>query len=154
RPGLRALSGKRLGQAAGAAALFACALLVLAATRNRGQVAIPAFLSGLSGQEPASSKPAESRRGAPAADLRTDSSAERTVVGSGVPATRSWDVRGFTAIQIRSAFRAEIRRAEEFRVNTTADDNIIEHIQVEKEGATLTIRLAPNRSYHFKSAPR
>jgi hypothetical protein len=75
------------------------------------------------------------------------------IEGSGRPATRTVDVKDFTAIQIDHAVQAEVTRADPFRVSLTADDNILEHIQAVRDGSTLRIGLAPG-SYRFREKPR
>ena len=63
------------------------------------------------------------------------------IVGSGNPAAKTWDVTGFDRVQVRSTFRAEITKGAGFKVTTTADDNVLPHIKVVKEGTTLNIGL-------------
>jgi serine/threonine-protein kinase len=73
-----------------------------------------------------------------------------TVIGSGKAAWKSWDIDDFTAIKIRSSFRAQITRGDAFKVMTSSDDNVIEHLQVVKEGKTLKIGLQPHKNYRLK----
>jgi serine/threonine-protein kinase len=61
------------------------------------------------------------------------------IVGSGTPATREVDVRDFRTVALSGALQGEITRAESFRVSLTADDNILEHIKVHKDGPTLIV---------------
>jgi eukaryotic-like serine/threonine-protein kinase len=67
------------------------------------------------------------------------------IEGSGRPATRTVDVKDFTAIQIAATIQAEVTRADAFRVSLTADDNVVERIEAVRDGSTLRIRLAPGR---------
>jgi eukaryotic-like serine/threonine-protein kinase len=76
--------------------------------------------------------------------------ANQRIVGSGTLAAKSWDVAGFDRVQVRSAFRAEIIKGTGFKVTATADDNVIPHIKVTKEGTTLKISLERG-SYRLKS---
>jgi serine/threonine-protein kinase len=72
------------------------------------------------------------------------------IVGSGKPATKTFDLADFTSIEIAYPFRAEVTRADRFAVTITADDNVLEHIRVVKEGTRLRIGLEDNRSYRLK----
>jgi serine/threonine-protein kinase len=72
------------------------------------------------------------------------------IVGSGQSATKTWDVSGFTGVKIESTFRAEIIKGEGFKVITSADDNILEHLRVVKEGAMLRVGLEKG-SYQLKT---
>ena len=65
-----------------------------------------------------------------------------TIVGSGKPATKEFPLKDFTAVEIRGPFAVELHQGKEFRVSVTADDNLLDHLQVEKEGAKLVVRLA------------
>jgi serine/threonine protein kinase len=82
--------------------------------------------------------------------LEQQGDSDRQIVGSGNPATKTWDVAGFTAVTIRSTFRARIKKGSRFKVTTTADDNILEKVEVTKDGTTLKIGLARG-SYQLKT---
>jgi eukaryotic-like serine/threonine-protein kinase len=69
------------------------------------------------------------------------------VVGSGRPASKTWDVADFNAIAIGSTFRAEITWGDTFKVTTSSDDNVVEHLSVVKEGKTLRVDLARGGNY-------
>jgi serine/threonine-protein kinase len=73
-----------------------------------------------------------------------------TIVGSGKPATKSFDLADFSSVEILHPFRAEVTRADRFAVTVTADDNVLDHVQVVKEGTRLRIRLEDNRSYRLR----
>jgi serine/threonine-protein kinase len=79
-----------------------------------------------------------------------DNDDNKLIVGSGNPATKTWDIAGFDRIQITSTFHAEIMKGSSFKVSTVADDNILAHIQAVKDGTTLKIGLAQG-SYRLKS---
>jgi serine/threonine-protein kinase len=79
-----------------------------------------------------------------------DESAAPPVIGSGRSAQKSWDIAEFTAVKVGSAFRVEIIRGDGFKVTTSCDDNVIEHLRVFKEGKTLKIGLKPGRRYRLK----
>ena len=75
----------------------------------------------------------------------TNASSARVIL-----ARKTWDIAGFDRVQVRSTFRAEIIKGTDFKVTTTADDNVLPHIQVAKEGTTLKISL-DRGSYRLKS---
>jgi serine/threonine-protein kinase len=64
-----------------------------------------------------------------------------TIVGSGQSASKAWELSDFSAVTIGSTFQAEIVRGDTFKVTTTSDDNVLEHLLVVKEGKTLTVGL-------------
>jgi serine/threonine-protein kinase len=78
-------------------------------------------------------------------------SSEAPIIGSGIPAAKIWDIAAFNRVQIRSTFRAEITKADGFKVAASADDNVLPHVRVAKEGTTLKISLEPGRSFQLKS---
>jgi hypothetical protein len=55
-----------------------------------------------------------------------------------IMATKDFDLKGFTKIEVGGAFEVEITRSDSFRVSITADD--FPHIRVEKRDHTLVIR--------------
>ena len=55
--------------------------------------------------------------------------------------TREEDFSDFTIVEIGNAFEAEITQSNSYSIKITADENIMEHIQVTKTGETLTIRI-------------
>ena len=63
------------------------------------------------------------------------------------------DLKDFTAIQLDRSMLADVVRADSFRVSLTADDNVLEHIEAVRDGATLRIRLASG-SYRLREKPR
>ncbi len=79
-----------------------------------------------------------------------DKSAERTIIGSGHAGSKSWDIADFTAVKIGWAFRADITQGQQFKVTTSSDDNVIEHLQVSKEGKTLNVGLERGWKYRLK----
>jgi eukaryotic-like serine/threonine-protein kinase len=78
-----------------------------------------------------------------------DSESKDTIVGSGTLAAKAWDVTGFDRVEVRSTFRAEITKGTTFNVTTTAEDNVLPHLQVVKDGTTLKIGL-DRGSYRLK----
>jgi hypothetical protein len=63
------------------------------------------------------------------------------LIGSGNLETKEYAFTDFTRIEISSAFQFEIKRSGTYGINITADDNVIDHVQVSKDGQTLKIRL-------------
>jgi hypothetical protein len=64
-----------------------------------------------------------------------------TTVGSGHPETRQYDLSGFTGVDAASAFRVTITQSSNYAVAVTADDNILDHVQVTKSGGLLKLNL-------------
>ncbi len=79
-----------------------------------------------------------------------DQDGSSTIVGSGKAATKSFNMTDFSSVEIAHLFRAEVTRADRFAVSVTADDNILDHIRVVKEGTRLRIGLEDNRSYRLR----
>jgi hypothetical protein len=75
------------------------------------------------------------------------------IEGSGRRATRTVDLRDFNSIRIDRVIQADVTRGDSFQVGLTADDNILEKIEVAREGSTLRIGLAPGR-YRLKEKAR
>ena len=73
-----------------------------------------------------------------------------TIVGSGKPATKAFDLADFSSLEIAHGFRAEVTKADRFSVSVTADDNVLPHIRVVKEGTRLRIGLENNLSYRLR----
>ena len=73
---------------------------------------------------------------------------EVAVTGSGNLKTETLNFTDFTKVEAESGFQVELTKSSTFSVEITADDNVIEHIEVEKSGDTLRIRPKRNRIYH------
>jgi len=63
------------------------------------------------------------------------------LIGSGNLETEEYAFSNFTEVEISSAFEFEIKQSSSYSINVTADDNVIDHVQVSKDGQTLKIRL-------------
>jgi hypothetical protein len=63
------------------------------------------------------------------------------LVGSGNLETKEYTFTDFTRLELSSAFEFEIKQSSSYSINITADDNVIDYIQVSKDGQTLKIRL-------------
>ena len=63
------------------------------------------------------------------------------VPGSGNVASQIKPLEGFTRVNIGNAFHVEIKESTQFSVSISADDNVIDLVEAEKEGDTLRIGL-------------
>jgi hypothetical protein len=72
------------------------------------------------------------------------------IVGSGNPTTKDFNLSDFTEVAAHSGFQLEIVQSSTFSVEVTADDNVMDYIDVNKSGNTLKIRPQWNR--RFRSA--
>jgi hypothetical protein len=63
------------------------------------------------------------------------------VVGSGNLENQEYDFADFTEVGIGSAFEFEVKQSSFYSINVTADDNVMDYVQVSKDGQTLKIRL-------------
>jgi hypothetical protein len=63
--------------------------------------------------------------------------------GSGRPVTRKYDLADFEEIEVSSAFTVTIAQDAGYGVSATADDNLLDQLQVERAGRTLRIGLKP-----------
>jgi len=63
------------------------------------------------------------------------------LIGSGNLETEAYAFTNFTEVEISSAFDFEIKQSSSYSINVTADDNVMDYVQVSKDGQTLTIRL-------------
>jgi serine/threonine-protein kinase len=119
---------------------------------------------------PASSSPARSRengnefitidlsnnssnRAGAGMTIFTGSPDETLIEGSGRQITKAVVAKDFSAIQIDRMLITDVTRADAFAVSLTADDNILERIEVVRDGSTLRISLA-NGNYRLRNRPR
>jgi hypothetical protein len=65
------------------------------------------------------------------------------IQGSGNVVTQDFDFTGFEEVEVSNAVTASITQGGTFDVAVRIDDNLVEHLQVVKEGSTLRIRLEP-----------
>jgi hypothetical protein len=63
------------------------------------------------------------------------------LIGSGNLETEAYAFTDFTKVEIGSAFEFEIKQSSSYSINVTADDNVMDYVQVSKDGQTLKIRL-------------
>lgn len=65
------------------------------------------------------------------------------LTGSGKEATKSYDLKDFTEIEVGDAFDVVIEQTDSYRVSVTVDDNLTEYLDVGVSGETLRIGLKP-----------
>jgi hypothetical protein len=70
------------------------------------------------------------------------------ITGSGNTITEIKNFSGFNEIEAHYGFQLELTRSSTFSVEITADDNVWEYIDVDKDGDRLRIRLKGNRIYN------
>jgi len=63
------------------------------------------------------------------------------LVGSGNLETEDYAFASFTEVEIGSAFEFEVKQSSSYGINITADDNVMDYVQVSQDGQTLKIRL-------------
>jgi hypothetical protein len=63
------------------------------------------------------------------------------LVGSGNLETEDYAFSSFTRVEISSAFQFEIEQSNSYNISVTADDNVMDYVQVSKDGQTLKIGL-------------
>ena len=66
---------------------------------------------------------------------------ESYITGSGKMVTRDFDMKDFTGLKVGSSFKVDVVRSDKFAVSITADDNVINLVEVSKQGETLNIRI-------------
>jgi RNA polymerase sigma factor (sigma-70 family) len=115
--------------------LVACGLATVAGLPAYRALPAAEAAAGEVQKQPPESPP----KAAPAAAVPAQG--EQNVKGSGKVVTKEIDVADFTAVEVGTAFRVEITQADKFRTTVTADDNVLPHIRVTKDGSTLKISL-------------
>ena len=63
------------------------------------------------------------------------------LIGSGNLETEEYAFTNFTKVEISSAFKFEIQQSSSYNISVTADDNVMEYVQVSQVGQTLKIGL-------------
>ncbi len=69
------------------------------------------------------------------------------VIGSGDLVTEQYDFRDFTRVDVSHSFEVEIRRGDEFRVEVTVDDNLVDRLRVEQSGDAVRIGMDAGISF-------
>ena len=77
-----------------------------------------------------------------------------SITASGNVVTREEAFTGFDNVDISNAFKVDMSQGDSFRVVIRIDDNLVQHLQVVKQGATLKIGLKPGRGYNIRNATR
>lgn len=67
-----------------------------------------------------------------------------SIIGTGKLVTEEKPFSDFTIVDVEDGFEVKITQSSSFSVSITADDNVIDDIQVSKRGETLNIGLAPD----------
>jgi hypothetical protein len=76
----------------------------------------------------------------------------RTISGSGDVVTREEPITGFDRVDVSHAFQVDISQGDTFSVVVRVDDNMIEYLEVVKQGDTLKIGLEPGQGYSVRKA--
>jgi len=63
------------------------------------------------------------------------------LIGSGNLETEEYAFADFTKVEISTAFEFEIQQSSSYNISVTADDNVMDYVQVSKDGQTLKIGL-------------
>jgi hypothetical protein len=71
---------------------------------------------------------------------------QESLTGSGNVVTQEEAISDFDKVDISHSFGVDISQGESFSVVIRIDDNLVEHLQVEKQGSTLKIGLKPDVS--------
>jgi len=72
------------------------------------------------------------------------------VEGSGNLVNKTFEFSDFTGIKVENGIQVELTKSSAFNVEITADDNVMEYIEVNKSGDTL--RIKPKGNTAFRSA--
>jgi hypothetical protein len=70
-----------------------------------------------------------------------------SITGSGDLTSQDFSESGFTSLHVQNGFEIEVTQANSFSIEITADDNVMEFVEVFKEEDGLVIRLKPTRTY-------
>jgi hypothetical protein len=76
----------------------------------------------------------------------------RTITGSGDLVTREEPITDFDRVDVSHAFHVDISQGDTFSVVVRVDDNLVEYLEVVKQGNTLKIGLEPGRVLNVKKA--
>jgi hypothetical protein len=74
------------------------------------------------------------------------------ITGSGKVVTQEEAITGFDMVDVSHAFKVDISQDEEFSVVVHVDDNLVQYLQVVKQGDTLKIGLKPGPIYITRDA--
>lgn len=74
-----------------------------------------------------------------------------SLTGSGNVVTQEVAITGFEKLDVTQGFQVDVQQGDTFSVVIRVDDNLVEDLQVVKEGSILKIGLKPGRSYNLKN---
>ena len=75
-----------------------------------------------------------------------------SLTGSGNVVTQEEAITGFDKLDVSQGFKVTVSQGDTFRVIIRVDDNLVEYMQVVKDGSTLKIGLKPGRSFRLENA--
>jgi len=75
-----------------------------------------------------------------------------TITGSGDVVTQEEEITGFDKVDVSQSFEVDISQGEAYGVIIRVDDNLLQHLQVVKQGDTLKIGLKPGQIYSIRNA--
>jgi len=78
------------------------------------------------------------------------SSKVTSITGSGNVVTQEETFTGFDKVDVSHAFKVDISQGQAFSVVIRIDDNLVQYLEVVKQGSTLKIGLKPGRSYNTR----
>jgi hypothetical protein len=74
------------------------------------------------------------------------------LTGSGNVITQEEAITDFDRLDVSQGFQVEVSQGDSFSVIIRVDDNLVERLQVVKDGSTLKIGLKPGRIYRLENA--
>lgn len=87
-----------------------------------------------------------------ACDLSALQSLGTTIRGSGNVVEQEEAIDGFDKLEVDHGFLVNVRQGDDFSVVIRVDDNLVDQLQVAREGDTLRIGLEPGRLYNIQDA--
>ena len=77
---------------------------------------------------------------------------DEALEGSGTLVTEEFALTGFEKVEVSHAFTVDITQGDAFSVVVRIDDNLAQHLRVEKQGSTLRIGLDRGRNFRATTA--
>jgi hypothetical protein len=77
---------------------------------------------------------------------------EEEVVGSGRIATKDFNIRGFTRVDVSHAFQVKIVQGSSYQVVLRVEDHLLERLRIAKRGEKLMIGLKPMMRFNLRKA--
>ncbi len=74
-----------------------------------------------------------------------------SLTGSGNVVTQEVAITGFDRLEVSEGFQVDVSQGDSFSVVIRVDEDLLDDLQVVKEGSTLKIGLQPGRSYNLKN---